>query len=100
MRQGELISTIAERTAFGKGQVGKMLDSFIAVCREELLAEGDVYLNNLGRLSIATRQAGNGRNPATGEPIKIAATRRVTFSTAKGMKEQLNPKPVAARRRA
>jgi DNA-binding protein HU-beta len=100
MRHSELISTIAERTTFGKGQVGKMLDSLIEVCRDELMVGGEVYLNHLGKLSIGTRQAGNGRNPSTGEPIKIAATRRVKFTTARGLKDELNPKPVAARRRA
>lgn len=100
MRQSELISTIAERTGLGKGQVKTTVDSFLEVLRGELLAEGEILLAGFGKFSTKVRQGGKGRNPMTGEAITIAPTRNVKFTTAKALKDQLKPPPVAQRRRA
>ena len=101
MRQSELISTIAERTGLGKGQVKTTVDSFLEVLRGELLAEGEILLAGFGKFSTKVRKGGNGRNPVTGETITIGPRRNVKFTPARAVKDELNrPPPVAARRRA
>jgi nucleoid DNA-binding protein len=100
MLQSELISTIAERTEFGKGQVTRMITTLVEVCRGELIAEGEVRLSDLGKLSTKVRQARNGLNPQTGEKIQIAPKRRAVFTAAKSLRDELNvEKPVARGRR-
>jgi DNA-binding protein HU-beta len=102
MRQSELISTIAERTTIGKGQVTRMLDTLVEVCRDELIADGAVQLKGIGRFSTKLKAARTGRNPRTGDPVQIAARRRVAFKMAPSLGHELNPPLPAAhgRRRA
>jgi DNA-binding protein HU-beta len=97
VKQSELISTIAERTGFGKGQVTRMLATLIEVCRGELIAEGQVQLAGLGTFLTRERQPREGRNPATGAKIQIAAKRHVKFTISTALRKELNPPAVVAR---
>ena len=56
----------------------------------ELAAGGDVAIAAFGKFAVAERAAREGRNPATGETIQIAASRGAKFSAAAALKSQLN----------
>jgi DNA-binding protein HU-beta len=100
MNGTELIATIAGRTGFDKAQVKHVLDTYTAVCREQMIGAGEIRIQHFGTLSTAVRKAGDGRNPVTGEKIKVPERRRVKFTPSSKFKEELNPQPAARRRRA
>ena len=54
------------------------------------VAHDDVRLTGFGTFNVADRAAREGRNPRTGEPIKIAASRQPKFKAGKGLKEAVN----------
>ncbi|WP_028500457.1 HU family DNA-binding protein [Microvirgula aerodenitrificans] len=95
MTKTELIERITEdlriqhmRTT-SKGELLAFLDSLAAVTTRALLANDSVPLPGIGKLSASQRAARSGRNPATGESIKIPARRVPHFSPSKMLKGAL-----------
>lgn len=101
MNRPELIDRIATRIGDPKAQTARVVDALLDEIAEELDAGGDVSLPGLGKFAVSFRPARDGRNPGTGEKIKIAAQRVAKFTSAKTLKERLNPvRLTGARRRA
>jgi DNA-binding protein HU-beta len=100
MNNTELISRIAELTGYNKGQVKHTIETFAVISREQLVLDGEIKMQDFGKFSTKLRKAGEGRNPLTGEAIKIPAKRRVVFLAAKTLRDEMNPQPVARQRRA
>jgi DNA-binding protein HU-beta len=69
----------------GKAIVDEVLDAIV----KNLSKGGKVQLRGLGVFEVKKRAARKGRNPATGEAIKIKATKRVAFKTARDLKEKI-----------
>jgi DNA-binding protein HU-beta len=84
---------IAERLAAGfeipKSHASEYVAETIALVAQHLKNGGKVRLNGLGVFEVKKRPARKGRNPATGEPLRIGASRRITFSTARDLKASL-----------
>jgi DNA-binding protein HU-beta len=93
MNKTELIAKVAESAETSKTAAESVLDALEEVVTAALAAGDDVTLPGLGKLSTTTRAAREGRNPATGEPIKIAARRAPKFGAAKALKDALNAAP-------
>ena len=66
------------------------LDAALAYIESTLKAGGEVSIPPLGKFKTSERKARDGRNPATGETIKIAASRAPKFQPAKALKDALN----------
>jgi DNA-binding protein HU-beta len=66
------------------------VDAVFDAIAGELAAGRDVAIAGFGKFSVVERAAREGRNPATGETIQIAASRGAKFSAAAGLKQQLN----------
>jgi DNA-binding protein HU-beta len=85
---------LAKQVAAVAGLIGEQAKSAVAVVFDtiasELAAGHDVAIAAFGKFSVADRAAREGRNPATGETIAIAASRGAKFSAAAGLKQQLN----------
>ncbi len=64
-----------------------MLNSVISLLVEHLQAGDKLRLNGLGILEVKDRPARTGRNPATGETVQIAASKKIAFRPAKDLKE-------------
>jgi len=63
----------------------------------EAAQQGDeVSIPGFGKFKVASREARQGRNPATGETIQIAASKKLNFTPAKQVKDAMNPPPAAA----
>lgn len=93
MNKTELIDAIAAKSECSKAAAGKMLDAFIETVSQQM-ADGDkVVLVGFGTFQTGTRAAREGRNPRTGETIKIAATVVPKFSPGQGLKTKVNAKP-------
>jgi DNA-binding protein HU-beta len=86
MTKSSVISHLADKSTLTKKQVVGLLDEFQALAVKEAKKNGFV-VPGFGKLVLSNRKARMGRNPQTGEPIKIAAKRVVKFRVAKAMKD-------------
>lgn len=88
MTKSELIEKMAEDTGIGKAAAAKALDAFMNSVIEALKKkEGKVTLVGFGTFSKVRRKARRGRNPQTGEEIKIKASNVVKFKPGKKLKD-------------
>lgn len=88
MTKAELIAAMAKDAGISKAAAGKALDSFMAGVTKALKKKGGkVTLVGFGTFSKIRRKARKGRNPQTGEPIKIKATNAVKFKAGKKLKD-------------
>lgn len=83
----ELVDQLAQRTGGTKAQAQAALD-FVAETLQQQLKKGErIVLPGVGTFSLTRRKARTGRNPQTGETIKIKAANRVKFTAAKPMRD-------------
>lgn len=93
MNKAELIEAIANETGISKKNIDATLKSFVNVVSDTLQKKDKVQLIGFGTFETAERAARNGRNPATGKTIKIAASTSVKFKAGTALKEKVNTKP-------
>lgn len=86
MNKTELIDEIAKVTKTKK-EAQDALDSLMKNIALALKKKQDVTLTGFGTFKVVKRKARKGRNPRTGEPIKIKASKRVKFVPGKALKE-------------
>ena len=90
MNKAELVAAIAEKTELSKKDSEKALKAFIDVVTEELKKGEKVQLVGLGTFETSKRAAREGRNPQTGETMKIAASVAPKFKPGKALKDAMN----------
>jgi DNA-binding protein HU-beta len=83
----QLSVQLAEKHELSNKQAGLILDDVIGLITKHLKKGIRIRLNGLGILQVRKRAARMGRNPATGEAIKIKASKKVAFRAAKELKE-------------
>jgi DNA-binding protein HU-beta len=86
----ELAAKIAEANDIGKAQAKTLIDAFLKELVAEAATGAEVALPGFGKFKVKDTPEREGRNPANGEKIKIAASRKLTFSAAKAVKDTLN----------
>lgn len=84
----DLIGALAEKTGLPKTKTREFLDAHAELLVEELRQTGSVHLAGVGKLKLGERAARQGRNPATGEPITIAASKTVKLAGGKAFKDK------------
>jgi DNA-binding protein HU-beta len=89
MNKAELINKIAEDAGISKTQANTALDSFVEAVTRTLKGGGKVTLVGFGTFTVSKRQARNGRNPQTGEVIKIKARKVARFKAGKELAGRL-----------
>lgn len=90
MTKKELIEQMAEKAELTKKEAEAALNAFIDTV-EDVLVNGDkLQLVGFGTFETVERAAREGRNPATGEPMQIAASKSAKFKVGKALKEKLN----------
>ena len=87
MNKSELVAAIASDANLSKKSAEEALNSFMNNVKSSLKGEGTVVLTGFGTFSVSRRAARNGRNPQTGETIKIPARKVPKFKAGKGLKE-------------
>ena len=90
MNKNDLIAAVADAADISKADATKAVDSVFDVITGELKGGGDVRLVGFGTFSVAARAATTGRNPRTGEPIPIAASKQPKFKAGKALKDAVN----------
>jgi DNA-binding protein HU-beta len=89
MNKAELVAQIAEESGITKTQANTALDSFIDTVTKTLKKGDKVTLVGFGTFSVSKRQARTGRNPQTGEAIKIKAKKVARFKAGKELSGKL-----------
>jgi DNA-binding protein HU-beta len=87
MTKAELVSKIAEKAGLTKADSEKALNAFLSAVEETLISEGKLTLTGFGTFAVEERKERTGRNPRTGEEIKIPACKVVKFRPGKLLKE-------------
>lgn len=90
MTKTQLIDQIAKDTGLTKKDVGAVCDALFGRVAESLAAGEGIQIAGFGAFSAKDRPARTGRNPKTGEPIAISASRAVVFTAGKSLKDQVN----------
>ena len=91
MNTAELADHIATEHEMGKSQAKKVVDAVFAAIVDAASKGEEVSLPGFGKFKVAAREARQGRNPATGETIQIAASKKLGFTPAKQVKDAMNP---------
>ena len=91
MTQSQIIQTLADKCEVTKKQSKMMMDHLAETAIAQVKKNGVFVLPGIGRLVRVDRKARMGRNPATGESIKIAAKKVVKFRVAKAAKDAIVP---------
>ena len=91
MRRSQIVQALAEQCEVTKKVSQSLLAALSATAVSEVKKNGVFVLPGLGRLVRVDRKARMGRNPATGEVIKIAAKKAVKFRVAKAAKDAIVP---------
>jgi DNA-binding protein HU-beta len=85
----QLAETLSTNHELPKKQVQSMLEDMVGAITKHLKKGARIRIGGLGILQVRKRPARMGRNPATGEPIKIKASKKVAFRPAKELKEAI-----------
>lgn len=86
MNKTELISKVAEQAGLKKVEANKAVTTVFEILRDTLKIGEKVAITGFGTFRVVERAAREGRNPQTGKPIKIPATKVVRFKPAKDLK--------------
>ena len=90
MNKTELIAAVAEKAEISKKDSEKALKAFIDVVTEQLKAGDKVQVFGFGTFEVSERAAREGRNPQTGETMKIEACKAPKFKAGKALKDAIN----------
>ena len=90
MNKADLVEAVSKSADLSKTASEKAIDAAVAAIRSSLKRGQSVTLVGFGTFRVTRRAARTGRNPRTGEEIKIKATRVPKFSAGKALKDALN----------
>jgi DNA-binding protein HU-beta len=90
MNKSDIIAIVASTSDLSKADAEKAVDATFYEIQKALATGDDVRLIGFGSFSVTPRAASTGRNPRTGEPIEIAASKQPKFSAGKALKDALN----------
>lgn len=92
MNKGDLIEALAKETEMSKAAAGRALDALIGIVTKTVSKKEDVQLIGFGTFKAVKRAARKGKNPRTGEPLKIAAATVPKFTAGAAFKAAVNKK--------
>lgn len=90
MNKTELIEHMAQSADISKAAASRTLEALVGAVTSTLKEDGSVTLVGFGTFSVAKRASRSGRNPRTGESIKISAAKVPKFKPGKALKDALN----------
>ena len=90
MNRNELVDSVAGKTELRKTEASKAVDAVFDAIAEALKGGDEVRLVGFGTFSVSSRAASEGRNPRTGEKIKIAASKQAKFKPGRRLRDSLN----------
>jgi DNA-binding protein HU-beta len=90
MNKAEFTSAVADDAELSKADAGRAVDAVIEVIKKALKKGDTVTLVGFGTFSVRKRAARQGRNPQTGDTIKIKASKNPAFKAGKALKDAVN----------
>jgi DNA-binding protein HU-beta len=87
MNKSELIAAVAKDSGLSNADATKAVNSFTSVVSSSLKKGDEVAILGFGKFSVAKRAARTGRNPSTGEVLKIKASKSPKFTAGAGLKD-------------
>jgi DNA-binding protein HU-beta len=90
MNKNDLIDAVAERTSLAKSDAARAVEAVLAAVTEAMQKGDAVTLSGFGTFATKERAARTGRNPRTGAPIDIPASKVPGFKAGKGLKDAVN----------
>ena len=90
MNRNELVDSVAGKADLSKAAANRAVDAVFDAITSALNGGSEVRLVGFGTFSVSRRAASEGRNPRTGEKIKIAASKQAKFKPGKRLRDQLN----------
>ncbi|WNH51080.1 MULTISPECIES: HU family DNA-binding protein [Stenotrophomonas] len=90
MNKTELIDAVAENADLTKAEANRAVDAVVAAITKALKGGDAVTLVGFGTFQVRDRAARTGRNPKTGDTIKIAASKNPSFKAGKALKDAVN----------
>ncbi len=90
MTKTEFIDEVAERAGLSKKDASAAVDAVLETIEGALKRGSDVTFSGFGKFSVSARSAREGRNPATGEKIQIAASNVPKFTAGAALKKAVN----------
>jgi DNA-binding protein HU-beta len=85
----DLVAKVAETADLPRGKAGEVVESVLSAIQDGLKESGEVRLVGFGTFETVKRKASTGRNPRTGEQIKIAPSTSVKFKAGKALKDSV-----------
>ncbi len=92
MTQAQFFTDVAEKAEISKAQVRAVFAGVEEVIKKQLKSQGKIPLGGLGYAKLVDRKARVGRNPQTGEPVKIPAKTVIKLNPSKTLKDLFNKK--------
>ena len=90
MNNAQLAARVAEQGGLSKEAARKLVDTVFAAITETAAGGDEISINGFGKFKVKNSAARDGRNPATGEPMTIKASKKLSFTPAKAVKDKLN----------
>jgi DNA-binding protein HU-beta len=90
MNKNDLIGAVADASGLSRTQASQAVEGVFDAITSALTKGDEVRLVGFGTFSVAKRKASTGRNPRTGEPMKIKASSQPKFKAGKGLKDAVN----------
>jgi len=90
MNNNDLADAIAEANGLTKVAARKLVSDICEAIARAAAKGDEISLNGFGKFKVKASPARDGRNPSTGETIKIKASKKLTFAAAKAVKDRLN----------
>lgn len=90
MNKNELIADVADNCELSKAKAAEVVDAVFDAIAKAIATGDEVRLVGFGTFLSVQRKATEGRNPRTGQVIKIAASKQPKFRAGKALKEQVN----------
>src|SRR3954454_10367421 len=90
MNKTELVEAIANDSGLTNADARKAVEAFISTVEKTLKKGDEIALTGFGKFSVAKRSARTGRNPQTGETVKIKASKAPKFTAGAGLKTAVN----------
>ncbi|EZP70602.1 HU family DNA-binding protein [Sphingobium sp. IP1] len=90
MNTTELVEAVAATQGVTKTDTKKILDGLVEAIATAAAKGEEISINGFGKFKVKASPARDGRNPRTGEPMSIAASRKLGFTPAKAIKDKLN----------
>ena len=90
MNKNDLVAAVADSAGLSKADSAKAVHAVLDSITSSLKGGDEVRLVGFGTFSVANRAASEGRNPRTGETIKIPASKQPKFKSGKGLKDAVN----------